>query len=1162
MYLSLLGSPLVTCHQVARRVDGAKTRSLLVLLALNRGKTLSRDYLADELWEGSPPPSAEGTLHAHVSRLRRVLAEEAPALVTVRPGYRLDLSADDIDVERFQALHTRALTLARAGNAQEACQLWQRSLDLWRSHPRDNIIGFTSAAVEIARLEELFLQAREGFLEAQLALGHHSATIPDLKQLVQHQPGRERLWALLITALHRDGQQAEALATYSRCRTFLLKEFGVEPNQELQAMQAAVLAPQPVLSALGNGNWVNPRASPTTLPTALLHRATKSDLVGREEEIRSLSRWWGAQGTHRFALVSGEPGIGKTRLVEEFALAVHAQSALVLWGQCLAEGTGPYEPLVVALRDHLLTVEPAHRPVLTGRAGQLLARLLPQMKVDALEVSPAPPLFDQYRLFEALAALVQTLADGRDVLLVLEDLHWADASSLKLIQHLVRHPARMLLLGTVRPGPREGSALAHLLASLRHDHLLAEIQLRSLDTRQSQTLLELLGVTSLPQELVSTLTTGAVGNPYILGEIAMSLYDDPTVLGRLTPHPVQVSATLNQTVLARVSQLGPTACAVLDAAAIIGHQFDLELLAAVSEEPLAVVFEVAEAATAAGVVTSISPNDGTYRFTHALVRAALDNEITTARRASLHHQISSSLIQEPTDSSSLGAIVRHLTSSALADAALAAEYAVRAAEEAVKILGFAEAAEHYRTALELLVLVGDGDDYRRCQVLLGGGDALLADYAVRESRELYLQAARLADQLGAEDELNRAVAGIIAGTEFEVVDTDAERLMCMASEALGVDGHRWGDTTMTLLNVGRARMLPPGDPQRKVLARAAEISAQTCGDPAVAALALGTVLLVNWSPKNLGWRRLTVEQALTWSDQNGRSELGLELLNLKSAIAAEQGRLDDAGVLVSALAVAATQSRRPFLVALARMREAGNALLKGNYSEAERLSAEMIAVARESPNFTAARLAHTFVISRDRGLLHHLLPDLHQIVDLTGAAAWEAALSLAYLEVGQLDAGRKHLGHHIASGFATVADDWLWLSTMCYLGECAALLNDRDTAADLWVRLAPFRQRNVVVAHGVLSMGAAARVCGVLAMTAGWFDRACLDFELALDLNTRWEAWPSLIRTQLSYADLLDHYSARPGRPGAPSPDLLRQLARAKAAELGMAQPPSTVAQA
>jgi predicted ATPase/DNA-binding SARP family transcriptional activator len=307
-------------------LGGPRQRALLALLALEPGRAVSADELAEELWAGEPPAGAAKTLRSYVSRLRSVVGAE---LVEARAGgYRIELQREQVDAHRFELLFRQgheALVRAAAGIAAERLHA---ALALWRGAALADVARDGALAVEARRLDELRLVCLEQRIEADLALGRNVELIPELERLVHEEPMRERLWRQLVLAYYRTERQAEALRTYRRVRELLVLRLGIEPGDELKDLERAVLRQDVAL--------VSRPEERHNLP----HEATS--FVGRERELKELQA---LLRIHRLITLTGIGGAGKTRLGLR---AAAAQTQAFSGGVWLVDLTSLFDPALVA----------------------------------------------------------------------------------------------------------------------------------------------------------------------------------------------------------------------------------------------------------------------------------------------------------------------------------------------------------------------------------------------------------------------------------------------------------------------------------------------------------------------------------------------------------------------------------------------------------------------------------------------------------------------------------------------------------------------------------------------------------------------------------------------------------------------------------------------
>ncbi|HEX2340334.1 MAG TPA: protein kinase [Vicinamibacterales bacterium] len=515
-------------------------------------------------------------------------------------------------------------------------------------------------------------------------------------------------------------------------------------------------------------------------------------LVGRDSELGAMRASWdrARAGRRQLVLVGGEPGIGKTRFVGEFARSI-ADGGITLLGRSEQEALVPYQPFVEAIEWY---ARECPLGLLEAQLGNVdgvreLAHLVPALRrraavpADQVESSPEG---QRYRLFEATAALLSAIAQSRPLLIVLEDLHWADRPTLLMLRHLVRssHEAPLCLVATYRETELGRThPLAEILADLRRDEGVVRIGLRGL----SEAHVEELITHSIGRDSPSTLTRAVAenteGNPFFIGEVlrhltetgALTRFDQPQ--GARGGKELGVPEGVREVIGRRLARLSDPCNRVLGLAAVVGREFSLPVLQALADLPEDRLLDVVDEALGARLVQEAPGVPGRYAFTHALVRDTLYAEPTTTRRARLHRQVAETIERlAPPGNEPLADLAYHYSQAAsAADAERAITYAVRAAERAAAAFALEEAARFYNLALQAL-------------------DFLPADRAARERRlDLHSRRGRAFGDLGmwapARQELERAldlidpgptvqraeVLGQLSKCAFWMLDTPAVR---------------------------------------------------------------------------------------------------------------------------------------------------------------------------------------------------------------------------------------------------------------------------------------------------------------------------------------------------------------------------------------------------
>jgi DNA-binding SARP family transcriptional activator len=320
MDFRLLGPLEVVEHGRSLSLGGAKQRALLTMLLLHANEVVATERLIDDLWGEAPPATVAKSVHVYVSRLRGELGEDR--ILTRRPGYVLRADPGEIDLARFEAL----LADAAAADPAQAAQVLRDALALWRGPALADLAYEPFAQGTIARLEELRLTALERRIDADLATGRHADVVGELDMLAAEHPLREGVHGRRMVALYRCGRQAEALEAYQAARRALVEELGVEPGRALRELQQAVLAQDPSLDL-----------------TPASAQSGGGVFVGRERELAELLACLDdtLAGRARLALVAGEPGIGKSRLLEELGARARSRGADVILGRCWEAGGAP-----------------------------------------------------------------------------------------------------------------------------------------------------------------------------------------------------------------------------------------------------------------------------------------------------------------------------------------------------------------------------------------------------------------------------------------------------------------------------------------------------------------------------------------------------------------------------------------------------------------------------------------------------------------------------------------------------------------------------------------------------------------------------------------------------------------------------------------------------
>jgi DNA-binding SARP family transcriptional activator len=621
----LLGPVDIVVAGDARPLPGLRRKALLAALALERGRIVSAGRLIDIVWGDAAPAGRANTLQRHISYLRQMLGSR-DVIVSRPPGYLMDLPPGSVDAERLAGLVRRAHQSADPDGRVRAAQ---EALRLFRGAPLIEVDDLPWLREEARRLDGLRVQAVRAMVDGRLALGQHAELLPDLEQLARDYPLDEHVHGQLILALYRSGRQTDALKAYGRLRRALADEFGIDVGPELRDLEMAILRQDVELSA------------PVKAGAGRMPALGGAPLVGRDREVAALRAMvdTAAAEAGGAAFIVGEPGIGKTRLTGEVARYAEERGMRVFKGRAALPQVR-FRPLTEALQSAVRRFGlPADERLVPYRAA--LARLVPQLRAAEPAGSSVPDT-SPVILAEAVLRLVTVLGGGDGCLLVLEDLHDADADTLAIVDYLVdnAHAERLLLLCTCRPYPRQAFGLARG-AQRRRAGRLAELS-RLSERGVRELAAGCLGVAAaqLPEPVVDRLLSSADGVPLHVEELLAGFADDGTLrwgAGRWEVRGSVASAvppSLGATLTARVDRLAPGARGVLRAGALFGRQFPAAAAGAAAGVSGA---ELLDGLTEAVTHQLVSIQDDTqwYAFRHALTAEALRATILPGERANL-----------------------------------------------------------------------------------------------------------------------------------------------------------------------------------------------------------------------------------------------------------------------------------------------------------------------------------------------------------------------------------------------------------------------------------------------------------------------------------------------------------------------------------------------
>jgi DNA-binding CsgD family transcriptional regulator/tetratricopeptide (TPR) repeat protein len=787
-----------------------------------------------------------------------------------------------------------------------------------------------------------------------------------------------------------------------------------------------------------------------TLPPALELLADPSTFIGRGDDRARLLDLWesAAAGRTLVAIVSGEAGIGKSRLVAELAATVHAAGGSVLLGSCFEGSTIPYQPFVDALASEFAALNDDELRRRMSDEGPTLGRLLPDMAERAgipVERQLVDSASGRAELLSSLYDFLARSARETPLLFVIEDFHWATATTRVAVRHLAQHGGRapLLLVTTTRDTPPDlDKTLEIFLGQLTALPTVAHVRLSGLDETEVEDLIDVLDATADPKDIRAE--TG--GNPLFVRELLSADH--------------RQGATLMSLLATRYEHLDQEQLEVLDLASVIGAEFEATLLTSALGHNLSDVLEALERAEAAGIVAATPGRLGSFSFLHPLFRSARYEELPPSRRLQLHHDVATALERRAEDDRVVPHLARHACIAApLGDARAAVGYARRAGQIAERSLAFDEAAAHYRLALEVADLVDPPDEQLRLRLTTSLASVLhwTGDPGYRD---LLVRSADTARRLGDAHALGDIACAMAPYGTPITPGTSDPTFVEIAEEAL--EGLGPGPTAIRARTLAAlsADLSIGGDPARALaFADEALTIARGLDDP----VTLGHVLLAyrvsGRTPGNIDARQPVADQLIAI----GR-RLNEPVITICGMHERAWNYRDEGNFAASEEAIAAADALlhqhdvHPYAAFWQVIFRSMQQALTGDLAGAEDTAGTLLELAGkiglDPTNFFGSAL----------GTIRYRQGRLAELTDMLEAAAaqpgmrdsYSMAMALAYAHGGRLDDARSILRRYADDDFDGVPPNLFWPLSMGMLSQLAELTGDANAADRLLRHLLPF----------------------------------------------------------------------------------------------------------
>jgi transcriptional regulator with XRE-family HTH domain len=982
------------------------------------------------------------------------------------------------------------------------------------------------------------LRVRTGMTQEELAAAAEVSprTVSDLERGINRTARRDTA-ELLAGALRLTGPERERFLAAARGKPAAAERAaGVTPAAEASGAAAASAGAAALTGAGRDAPAVADAGQDDSAASNLgwLDSAVSRDFTGRQRELGLLREAWSraAAGRRVLALVGGEPGIGKTALTGELARLVRDAGGLVLYGRWDEHVLAPYQAFREALADYARACpEALLRQDLGDLAGEI-ARLCPE-PAQRIGASVAEPLAaaeaERFRVFESLDTWIQRMGARRPVLLVLDDLQWADLPALLLLSHLMqaRRATPLLAVAMYRDIEPERSDLSAVLHNLARDVDCRRLTLRGLEPEAVTALLQAaVGREFGAREslMARELERDTAGNPFFLLEMARHLselgaFDRDGV--RLGETPAEIPESVRDMVRWRLGRVSDGCAEVLEIASVIGERFDAALVAAAASRDQDATVDLLDEAARAGLIVEIDDEPDSWRFSHPLSRRVTAARLSRGRRARLHQRIGETL--ESRFGVSPAELAHHFGRAAsIGSSAKAVSYERLAAQRALGEVAAEVAVSHLRKALQLLDRFGPRDQALRCELLLelAGAHDRAGEYASRDQR--FAEAADAARELRDGALFLRAALGY--GGILPATVTPDPRAEAFLEEALERLGEQDGAARATVLArlahwLHNARPYP----ERLALSDQSLAMARGTGDRRT----LATVLM------HRGWALDgpdDVDDALAVAGEIGGigaelrdPELTLEGLRLRVSAQFEKGEHSAAVRTAVVMKELAEEVRHPEFIRLAAMWDVTLANLEGRFAEATELADELSRSLARIGHSQAQLIsvAQTFPWWLLRGGSSQYLPALEELSAYEPAnIAWSALTAWCLAETGDLDRAAELLRRTEPAAAAAADKNYQWWNVIVGFSATVEQVGDRKWAEVLYDLAAPYAGHNCTLGVATF-LGAADHWLGVLAGAAGRYTQATRHLEAALTRHRDMRSRPMTALTQAAYGRVL-----------------------------------------
>ena len=854
-------------------------------------------------------------------------------------------------------------------------------------------------------------------------------------------------------------------------------------------------------------------------------------LVGREKVLHTLRLTVddAAIGRGGLTLLAGEPGVGKTRLAEEVCDYARSQGAVVAWGSCWeGEGTPGFWPWLQVLRSLVRSGEGNSLLRELSAATSEISHFIPETTTSMRLIPGAGQ--ERFRLFDAIGGVLRVVSRSQPIVAVLDDLHWSDAPSLRLLRFLAQdlRTSPILVLGAYRDVEVDaGCPLADLLGELTW---CQHVQLQGLAKHDVAELVAEVSGLQLSARAAETLRVATDGNPFFIREIANLLpgqdcladHDDGDLLPADLTLPGGVTAVINR----RVDRLSPSCVRLLEAAAVLGQEFDLDVLSAVLDQPDEISLIHAAEALRARLMKNVS---GRFRFVHALVRQTLYARLCPTRRADMHARAARAIERRHRDDLTprLAEVVHHLWEAGT-EPAKVAEYAVEAGQHAIQALAYEEAVRQFTRAVKILEYSAP---VRRCDVMLLLADAQLATGNTAAARKTLRDAAHLAQRADAPDRL--AYAALAMGTVYTFGLLDNLEIGLLHSALKALPDSETKLRARVLARLAKALVLTPDLERRRQLSEQAVALARQSEDREVLGWVLVDRHVAIWGFATVPERLDIATRIVHLAEEIDDRDLLVRGVVLRLANLLELADVAGYSAEIQVFEQLIREHRMIELRWHASLLRATEAHIAGRLADASQLADIGLGLGRRvnRPDIDmwslVARIPKFW-----QGHSEELEPRVRRLTNaFPGVPALHTFLALILVETGRPDEAAIELERQSADRFARVPRDFTWLASMTALAAICHTVGDRSRAAILYDLLLPHESYLVRASQiGVGCSGPVAYFLGLLAITLNRTEDGVHQLQAAVAISERIGAPVFAAQARSKLADCLDARGRREDR--------------------------------